>query len=358
VWLVIVLLCAIPPLALFLYLRPSLDFLRSLRKGANNIRIDSRKNRFQFDIYPGHDEVTSTLLVVPGLHPNGIYDPRFRAFAQTCANTGFYVVAPDLEDFRNVKVTLDSSRQLVGVLNEMTQHVPAKAQKNIGVLGISYGAGPVFVAAGNPELRTRVDFLISVGGYYDFAHFLHFVVRGVHESNGDIHARKSQEWARMIFAINYLQHFNVSEQEQIREVLWLLINSRYDEAAQGMGSLSTASQQFINEVRGGFSEENLQTFHTIMARDRQSHADLSPSCVLERLNPEMRFYLLHGKTDDLVPYEETEELAHALRATGHKNIYSLTTASLTHVDLKEPEDLKGAAAMLFWVRRVLSEVKK
>jgi len=47
-----------------------------------------------------------------------------------------------------------------------------------------------------------------------------------------------------------------------------------------------------------------------------------------------------------------------LRRTGHKKVYALTTASLTHVDLKEPEDLKGTAAMLFWLRRVLSEVKK
>jgi hypothetical protein len=236
--------------------------------------------------------------------------------------------------------------------------VPVEPRKNVGMLGISYGAGPVFVAAAGYTKDIPIRFLISVGGYFDFAHFLNFVVRGVHESNGEQHFRQAQAWARFIFALNYLTDFIDADTEEIRKILWLRLNSKDQEAERAASALPANSAEFINEVISGFSDRNMKIFRKIMIRDRETHARISPASIIAKLNPRMHFYLLHGKNDDLVPYEETLELERALRQNGKETVRSLITASLTHVDFKESEDLVGAISLLFWLTRVLGEAKK
>ena len=37
----------------------------------------------------------------------------------------------------------------------------------VGLMGISYGAGPTLIAAADPRIAARVDFVLSHGGYFD-----------------------------------------------------------------------------------------------------------------------------------------------------------------------------------------------
>lgn len=368
--LIILAIAAILAAFLFFYLLPAIRFLKSFARslGENSAHPSNRFNvgainhatdsTIKIEVYSHKQNARCTLITIPGLHPAGIYDPRFRAFAASCAEAGFYVVAPDIEDFRNLKVTPESVSQIDLVLQEVRSFVPEVALQNLGILGISYGAGPAFLAAAKYTAAPGIRFLISVGGYYEFAHCLQFVVRGIHESQGELHVRQPQEWGRLIFALNYLENFGVSEPDQIRAVLLLHLNFKADQAHLAANALSAASAEFIHEVLNGFSDANLEIYQRIMDRDQQIHHELSPAAVVEEFDRTARFYLLHGKNDDLVPYEETIELRNALRAAGRQNVHSLVTASLSHVDLKQAEDFFGAAGMLFWLRSVIGEIKR
>ncbi|HEY4492299.1 MAG TPA: hypothetical protein VI958_09910, partial [Acidobacteriota bacterium] len=66
---------------------------------------------------------------------------------------------------------------------------------------------------------------------------------------------------------------------------------------------------------------------------------------------------LHGGSDSLIPFEETDELANRLQELGFNKIHSLTTASLTHVDIDISKKLWEGLRLLAWIQSVLSEVR-
>src|SRR5262249_53676204 len=120
--------------------------------------------------YSALKQSTTTIVMVPGLHPHGIHDRRFRTLATILAEAGFHVLATDIPEFRSFEMTTSVLRILPTVLNRLENHVPEQAFRNLGMLSISYGAGPVFEFASN----RKVDFIVSIGGYCDLAQTLKF----------------------------------------------------------------------------------------------------------------------------------------------------------------------------------------
>jgi pimeloyl-ACP methyl ester carboxylesterase len=302
-------------------------------------------------IYP-NASARSTLILVPGLHPDGIFDRRMQAFAQACARAGFQVVAPDIEDFRNLNLTTHSIDLLGLLLNALPGYLPSSTLNNIGMLGISYGAGPVFLTASQNKSVTKVHFLIAIGGYGDFERSLLFATTGIYGT----HFRKTQEYGRAIFALNHLEEFVRPEnRDHIRDILLSKLPSAKQEAHLSGNKLPSTEQQFLKEVRDGFSDTNLRTTYAILERNRELWKHLSPITALNDLDPATRIYLIHGRNDDLVPYEETEEMARILQSRKFFSMHALTTASLSHVDIQRSNDLIGYVRLLFWLGSVLKE---
>ena len=51
-------------------------------------------------------------------------------------------------------------------------------QGRAGIAGFSYGAGPVLLAALNPEIRHKVRFIVTMGGYYDLRSLITYFTTG------------------------------------------------------------------------------------------------------------------------------------------------------------------------------------
>lgn len=334
------------------WLWPAFKFLNNYR---HRIAEDGASRRSDLEIagtathiYPGPKPGSATLVIVPGLHPNGILDPRFVAFAKCCTEAGFQVVAPDIKDFRNFRITRDTFRTAQTFMDALPDHLDLRTRNRIGVLGISYGSGPAFFIATN----RNIDFLVSIGGYYNLAHAIEFSFSGNHGST----KRESHEWGRLIFALNHMEELAEEPDAGILlQSLQLRLQLKETEAESLEARLSVRGKELLQGILKGLTEAQTNRFRDI-ARKRESEArQISPETFLGVIDPRTVLYLLHGVSDDSIPYEESLELHEAAKRDGFRS-HCLITTGLTHVDITSPSRVLEFLKLLHWTRLLLREV--
>ena len=336
-----------------LWLYPAFQFLRGyeqkLKSTSAAIRRDEvRLGAVQLHVYKPSNNAGSVLVLIPGLHPNGIQDPRFTAFADSCAEAGFLVVTPDIQEFRNFKITNESVAILRSVIDSLPKLVPEDQRSNVGVLGISYGAGPAFLLAA----ERKMDYVVSVGGYYNLLHALEYSFTGAHPGN---EKRKAHEWGRLIFAYQHVKELATgADAELLHTILALRLNLKESEAMKLEAQLSPDTKELLHGIVQGLSRQQQDRFRELLEQRKEAALELSPQNVLSRIPASTRIYLIHGTTDDAIPYEETLEFKEALEKAG-RNPRCLLTPALEHVDMKSVSGLWDSVRLLHWQRHLLRE---
>jgi pimeloyl-ACP methyl ester carboxylesterase len=313
------------------------------------------------EVYQPPQPATATLVLVPGLHPQGIRDPRFRSFADACAQAGFAVVAPDVVEFRTFHIQADVVDRLARLVEALPRHLPAATLRNVGLFGVSYAGGPVLVAAARPEVAARLHFVGAFGGYYDLVHAVDYGLTGTHPGTSGLPA--PHQWARMILvaqdAAGFLPQPDAREVEQ---ALRLRLDLKVPEAEAREAAMSPAARTFLNDVLDGPSPAETARFQAALPRYQPLSRRLSPSAVVPALDPRLRVYLLHGRGDDVIPYCETEELERAFARAGHPHVNALISAAFRHVD---PTTEGGGLSMwkerlrlMVWTRGFIAEARR
>src|SRR5918996_5686550 len=128
------------------------------------------------DLYwpPGAE---AALVLVPGLVPEGKDDPRLVALAQTLVRARFAVLVPDIANLRAQQVSPEDARAIAAAIAWLAGCGEPGA-RSVGVMAISYAAGPAILAALRPDTAPQVRFLVAIGGYYDLQAVVTFFTTG------------------------------------------------------------------------------------------------------------------------------------------------------------------------------------
>jgi len=143
---------------------------------------------------PGHPAV---LVYVPMAAPGAD-----RELTHHLARLGFVVLVPFPEPERWAVAGTADPDDVAAAFTHL-QAVPGVAPERTGIFAISYGAGPALIAAARDELRDRVAFVVSLGGYADLRAAVRFAVTGAYEYSGPAGELRGQvppdPYARQIF---------------------------------------------------------------------------------------------------------------------------------------------------------------
>jgi hypothetical protein len=349
------------------YLYPSVCFLQRFRNGKElpfcresvtrtELHVASAKTSVQ--IFKPDGKSNATLMIVPGLHPHGIHDPRFQAFAASCAEAGFTVVAADIIEFRKFQITPNSVLLISQLVNALPTLVSEEALQNVGLLGISYGGGPVLIVASQKEMRGKIHFVVSIGGYYDLLHAMEYSITGKHPEAGTPPPPPHQ-WGRMIFALNHLEFLApATDAPLLHQILTLRLNLKEEEAKEYEEGLSASGKEFLAEVLNGLTPDEMDQFKKMIVMHSEVSRKLSPEFFVADFPPDLRIYLIHGPGDSLIPSAESEELVAALNKSHHSKTYSLITPTLDHVDPAKKESWSDQMGLILWTRKFLGEAKR
>jgi acetyl esterase/lipase len=292
------------------------------------------------DLYRPPQDARAGIVLVPGVVARGRRDPRVVTLANTLARLDFTVLVPDLQGVRHYRMRATDVREVADSFAWLASRPALAPPGHIGIAGFSYGAGPVLLAALQPDIRDRVRFVLAVGGYYSLENVVTYITTGYY--------RTDQTAGNAVSATGRLSPHPYSEAVFIRSNLDFLERSVDRGFFQGYAAYITGDRmdEYEDEPVPAYLAPDAQAFYDLLT----NHLPAQVPVLLDRLPPRMRteleginpaahdlsrmradVILLHGRSDNLIPSTESVALADALPA-GQVQLFLID--GLAHVNLR------------------------
>lgn len=222
----------------------------------------------------GTDRHAAILIYVP-FAGGGEDNPALVNLAESLAESGFVVMVPVRTETEAV-LRQGDRKDIISAFSYLIRHERVESDK-AGMFGISYGSGPVFLAAADDRIRDDVDFIISYAGYYELKEAMRYVVTGEYSRDGINEHLEPEPWVKDTAKSN-LVSFGLTE-----------------ERVEGFFNAPERFDKLLSE-----EQELLRAMHT-----------LSPASVISRIDA--KTLIIHSRGDYTIPYTESLRLNEALR---------------------------------------------
>jgi pimeloyl-ACP methyl ester carboxylesterase len=271
-----------------------------------------------------------SVLVMPGLHFAGPADPRFDRFSRVLASAGFVVLAPFLPDYVALRVVPDVVDDAEAALDALLA-LPERPEGKPGVFSISFGSMPALRLTA--RRASDVNRLVVFGGFAEFRSTLAFALEGDAE-------RKNDPLNAPVVVLNllpFVQGVSEGDHEPLRRAFHAYCRASWGREETKIPAIHRAIAERVAEER---LPERLRDFFLVSARARPG-VDALAKEALERSGEHFAWVdpgphldtiscpvtLVHGREDDVIPFEESQRLEKAL---GGKNVELILTGLYGH----------------------------
>ena len=293
------------------------------------------------------------IMVVHGMHREGIDEPRLVGFARSLAATGFFVMTPLVPGIAQFRVEGESAA-LIGTAAE--SFAGDLDLPKVGILALSFSGGLALLAASDPGYAQWIGWVATVGAHYDLTHVLRFFATGdAIRPDGTFEHLKPHDYGPLIVVNDEPQDFFPDpDVPAAGEAIRLLLagdGKRSEEATKTMTPAGQAVMQRIyHKQRDSFAPGILAE---IDKRAGQLAA-ASPAGHLRQLT--MPVALLHGADDDVVP--PTELLWLKRDIPRDLLLDTLVSNAITHVEVGSRVTLRDRIGLVHWMTVLIHETRK
>jgi len=258
------------------------------------------------------------LLLAHGLVEAGKDDARLHALGRALARHRFLVVIPDFPGMRSLRVGRGDIDELDAAIRA-SQAVSACGAPDglpLGAVGFSYSSGPVLLALDRPGVARPDDFAVLFGGYDDLVDVVRFLTTGRHRDLGiDYGGEALPEGRWMVLQANAGALADPADRETLAAIGRMKRSDPGADVSALAATLGPAGRALLEAL----TNTDPDRFDALMRRVdpavRGTLDVLSPSRSLDRpLGIDL--YLLHGRSDAIVPWSESLKLARSVRTTG------------------------------------------
>jgi dienelactone hydrolase len=298
-----------------------------------------------------------TVLLVPGVHMDGIDETRLVGMAEDLAETGYAVVTVAPPDLRRFQITPANTDVIEDAARWITTQPALAPDGRVGMLGISFSGGLSIVAAGREALRDKVAFVMSFGGHGDLTRVMRYLTSGrtpsppaditargaVAGANG-MHLLPPHDYGVTVVLLTFADRVVPAEQvEPLREAILVYLtassltlvdmaqaNAAFARAREIAAMLPEPARTFmtwVNDRAVGELGPRLFPVVDALGTDTEVRA-MSPELVPPPVAP---VFLLHGSEDTVIPPVETLFLATHLR--DRTRVTGLLSGLITHAEV-------------------------
>lgn len=310
-------------------------------------------------------------LLVSGLHPSGIDEPRLVRLARQLSASGAPVITPDIPELSRFEITpaiTDAIEQAAAWLSSDAGFSP---DHRIGMMGISFSGGLSIIAAGRPALKDRVAYVFSFGGHGDLPRVLRYLCTGTEpyppgrvqlkpDTTGSSGTSPQAERAPDVN-----QPYVRAPHDYGVAVILLGIADRLVPAAQ-VDALRAGIRRYLDASALDSNVDKARAAAEFDAIKKMTTTMREPSATLLRYvidrdvvhlgsrllpfigaygghpalsvskspKPSAPAFLLHGTDDNVIPPLESEYLAEDLR--GHAPVRLLLSGLISHAEADRP----------------------
>jgi len=325
--------------------------------------IPAAEGSIRARVFRPASHASTVVLLVSGVHPDGIEEPRLIDLARDLAATGVNVVTPEIADLKAYRLTANVTKAIETSGEWLSAQRDLTSTGRLGMIGVSFSGGLSIVAAGRPRLRDHVSYVLSFGGHGNLPRVLRYLSTGKPPIGAPGADRPPHD-----YAVAVLLHQAADLMVPPDQVVPL---RRGIETFLRASALTRVDQQRAREVlqEGPSLQEQLPepsaTLLKLVFNRDVGALGLKVLPYLDRLGqdaalspdqsppPSAAVYLLHGSDDNVIPPEESELLAAHLRGKAHVRL--LISPFLTHVDLAERPTVPDIWRMIAFWKNALAE---
>ena len=290
------------------------------------------------DLYRPPQGARAGIVLVPGVAARGRRDARVVAIASTLARLDFTVLVPDMPGARRFRMRAGDVREVADSFAWLASRPLLAPPGHIGIAGFSYGAGPVLLAALQPDIRDRLRFVLAVGGYYSLENVVTYLTTGYHHSdqpggtstsvNGRLSPHPYSEAAFIRSNLEFLER--AVDRGFFQDYAAYLTGDRSDDVEPLPARLAPDAQAFFDLLTNHLPAQGPVLLDKLPSRMRSELEGINPAAHdLSRLRADV--ILLHGRSDNLIPYTESIALADVLPAN---QVQLFVIDGLAHVDFR------------------------
>ena len=311
----------------------------------------------------GHGS-SRTVLVVPGLHAEGVEEPRLHRLNARLAASGTTVLSLPLPDLRRFMVTPKSTDVIEDAARWLADERSITASGRIGLIGISFGGGLALVAAGRPSLAGKLDMAVSFGGYGDLPRVLRYLCTGVLP---DGTRQPAHDYGAVMFVLHAIPYLVPADQvTPLDRAVRVFVDASMIDVSDP--PRATALFREARDLGEALPEPARSVMADVSARDATrlgprlfalaeqvgGAPDVSPERSPATIAP---IFLAHGATDTIIPQTETPSLAayfdRAPNRNGMKTEW-LLTPTVSHADPTESVTVGELWKLLRFWRKIFT----
>lgn len=260
------------------------------------------------DLYIPASQPRAAMVLVPGAAVLGRDEPRLQAFARTLARAGFAVLVPELPEVRQLVLSRADGDRVANALRQLNKRLP---DLPLGVAAISYAAGPAIIAAIEDDLAPRVAFVVAIGGYRDVHAAIKFVTTGAFRPRGDsrefrVEPNAYGRWA--ILRANASRLDDARDAGLLEEIALRRFRDRNADISRETAMLGPQGRAVLALVDNRDPDAVARLIEDLPESVRREIDGLNLALYdLSKLRGHL--ILVHGRTDPMVPYSESQDLA-------------------------------------------------
>ena len=330
------------------------------------VGVPDRDARIRARVYAPLGTPRHTVLLVSGLHPAGIDEPRLVALARRLAEANITVVTPEIPELSRFEITPILTDRIEDAAAWLAAESGLAPTGRIGLMGISFSGGLAVVAAGRPSLRNRLLYVFSFGGHDDLRRVLEYFCSGV-EPEADPYdgpglgvtqaTRPPHDYGVAVVLLNVVEHVVPPDQvaplrDAVRRFLRASYLDRIDkpQAAREYAALRDLARTLPDPAAtllGYVNNRDVVHLGPQLLPYIGFYIDapaLSPS---RSPKPSAPVFLLHGRDDNVIPAVESQYLADRLR--GQVPVRLLLTDLISHAEADQPAHVADVLRLAgFW----------
>lgn len=337
--------------------------LDTVRIANREIEIPLRDITLRARVYaPISAHPRQTVLLVPGLHPSGVDEPRLMRLASRLSEAGIVVVTPDIPELSEFEITPLVTDRIERAGVWLANDSGLAPSGRIGLIGVSFSGGLAVVAAGRPALRDRLLYVFSFGGHDDLPRVLNYLCSGV-EADGIAGSPPPHDYGEAVVLLNVAPR--VVPPDQVvplrAAVRRFLLASYLDVMDKPRAAAEFAAARDLERT---LPEPSATLLRYVNTRDVSKLGPILQPAVDAYVQPPalspdkspMPFapvYLLHGRSDSVIPSAESEHLAH--RLASRVAVHLLITDLISHAEADQPAHTADVARLSLFFGRLLGE---
>jgi pimeloyl-ACP methyl ester carboxylesterase len=314
-------------------------------------------------------------IALGGISRMGRHHPQLVRFARSLASSGAAVLVPEVPEWRSLqlspKVVAPTIQGCIELLRGRADVAPGK----LGLIGFSFGAPQVAIAAARDELSEHVAGIVLFGGYCCLERTMTCLLTGDHEWEGNAYTLRPDPFGAWVVASNHLT--DIPGFEDAADVATALRTLAFEASERRIAAWEPYHDAMIGELRGSLPQRRQPLFDLFALPSDRVHQEpeegrdmalkladacrraeplLDPATDLARVSLPTR--LIHGRGDRLIPFTEGCRLFEGLpeRARRSLTVTSLFNHTADHAPPRAVDRARENLKLLVAIRGLVSTV--